>query len=271
MVAAWVLAWGTTLLVHGGGAGLAASQVVEIRSFAEQVRGAAQARWNATIDVTTDEEEEPAPPPPVEEPPEEEELPPSPPEPKMTPSAIAPEAPEQPSAPPPEAAEAGRVLTSEPDPDEPLDLTDQGFITGTGTRFAGGVTASQGTAKEAVRDRNARSGGSLGTQGSVAGGKIAAPAVDLSKPAKPPPGSIWKCPFPPEADAEQIHRAKVVLVVVVNAAGRPKSVSVVSDPGFGFGRAARRCAMQRKFLAGVDKFGKPAETATRPFTVTFDR
>src|SRR5690606_27963066 len=153
-----------------------------------------------------------------------------------------------------EAAEAGKVLTSEPDPNEPLDLTDQGFLSGSGTRFAGGVTAPDGTSDKAVRNRNARANGVPAGTGTAPAAPIARePARDLSAPAKPSVSGGWNCPFPPESNVEQVNFARVTMVVVVDTNGRAKSATVLSDPGYGFGRAARTCAMSKQYSVAKNK------------------
>jgi hypothetical protein len=48
-------------------------------------------------------------------------------------------------------------------------------------------------------------------------------------------------------------------------------VSVLKDPGFGFGRVARQCAMRKTYTAGLDRSGKPVTTSTPPITVRFVR
>jgi protein TonB len=57
----------------------------------------------------------------------------------------------------------------------------------------------------------------------------------------------------------------------VGTDGRAKTVTVQSDPGHGFGEAARRCAFREKYDIGLDRFGKAATRTTPPFTVTFTR
>ena len=52
----------------------------------------------------------------------------------------------------------------------------------------------------------------------------------------------WNCPFPPEADTAQMDEASVMLQVDVRPDGTAGTVTVLSDPGSGFGREARRCA-----------------------------
>jgi hypothetical protein len=45
---------------------------------------------------------------------------------------------------------------------------------------------------------------------------------------------------------------------------------VLKDPGFGFGKAARTCAMRMPYTAGLNAAGQPVEQ-TFSFTVRFTR
>lgn len=253
-------------LAHAGIALYAALRPVEVRLFIEEVQRLTLARLESTYDIEFE------PPPEEVKPPEPEPEPVAPPpEPvvqNVPPPAAAKEVTPDLAPPAPATAEAGQVLTAEPDPDAPLDLTGEGFISGTGTRFAGGVTSGDGTATIAVRQLNARPDGVPGGRGTAP----AAPAVDLSRPARPAASSGWNdCGFPPEADAEQVNEGRVTLVVVVDANGRAKSANAVADPGYGFGARAERCALRKSFEPALDRFGKPKVGPTAPFMVRFTR
>lgn len=265
----WMLSWLAAIVFHALGAGTSVLGSIEIRNFVELVQDHVENRLNASIDIEEERIEEEPPPSEPEPEPEVEEPEPLP-EPLPQPTTPPPDTAVPAEAPPPAAAEAAQVLTADPEPDAPLDLTSEGFISGTGTRFAGGVTAGSGTAKTAVRDRGATGAGVVGAQGPPSPTPV--PVQDKSRPAGLPVGANWSnCPFPPEADAEQIHQAAVRIVVFVDLSGTPTSVSVLSDPGFGFGRQAQKCAMRFKYPVGLDKFGKPVASATKPFRVTFTR
>ncbi len=248
----------------------AATQVSELRLFAERARTLIVGELTQTIDVSTEPEAPPPPPPPEPEP-----APPTPPaEPTPPPAAPPPAAPPKagPTPPPagvPAAAEAGKVLTSEPDPSEPVDLSGDGFLSGTGERFAGGTTAAAGTSKTAVSSPAARASGSP---------VVAPPAKppptptrDLSRTARPA-STNWNCGFPAEADMAQIDHAVVRLAVTVGPDGRPSKVTILSDPaGHGFGALARQCALRMKYQPGLDASGQPVAKTTPPFTVRFNR
>jgi protein TonB len=176
-------------------------------------------------------------------------------------------------APPPEAppapAEAAKVLTADPQPNEPVDMTG-GFVTGSGSTYAGGQTASDGTSKTAVYNPMAAHSGVPGGTGTVG---TAPPRKEDKSRAPGLLGSVeWNdCPFPAEADAEQIDQAFVLIQVKVKPDGSPENVSVVQDPGHGFGREARKCAMRKRFQQGLDVDGNPVGGTTKPFRVRFER
>ena len=69
----------------------------------------------------------------------------------------------------------------------------------------------------------------------------------------------------------KIDEARASLVVTVRPDGTPLSVTIVSDPGHGFGRAARMCALTRRFTSALDKTGQPIAGSTVPFGVRFTR
>jgi protein TonB len=176
----------------------------------------------------------------------------------------------QQEAPPPSPAQAGKVLTAATDPDAPLDLTGDGFVTGDGDRYVGGVTSSKGMAQAPVRQALSKPVGKVGGTGT---GK---PDAELTKPdlSKPPVpiDTVWNdCGFPPEADTDQINYMKVRVVVTVGLDGRAQKVTVLSDPGHGFGRLAQQCAYRKSYGVGLNSDGKPVVSTTPPIGVTFQR
>lgn len=182
--------------------------------------------------------EEPPPPPPT---PEQDTKPESPP-----PRALPHEA-----RPPPAPAQASKVLAQEPDPNEPVDLTGYTIVQGNADQFAGGFTASNGKSTSAVPTAPAPSG--------VGGGTGPPRGVDRSRGCHVEGGAEWNCPFPQEADTVQVDEAYVTLQVDVRPDGTPSSVRVVDDPGNGFGREARRCAMGKRYEPALDHDGSPKE------------
>ena len=98
------------------------------------------------------------------------------------------------------------------------------------------------------------------------------PAQHLSRaPAVANIGAWRKCPFPAEADIENINNTTVTLVVTVGEDGRAKSVTVLNGGAYGFGKMARECAFRNSFVPGLDRNGKPVTKSTAPFTVRFTR
>jgi protein TonB len=246
------------LLLHGAAGVRAAANLFDVESFASAV--SLYVKNNLQLQIDIDTTPPPPPPPPPEPPPPE-------PEPEKAPPP-PPQAANEPPPPPPAPAEAGKVLTSDPDPDAPLDLTGDGFVTGNG-EFRGGITSSSGTAKTAVRDVKAQPSGVPGGTG-TAPAPPKGPEKDLSQPAMPMGGSSWAdCPYPAEAQLDGVEYGVVKMVVTVNTDGRAKSVTILADPGSGFGNTARQCAMRRTFKPALDKNGQPIVASTPPFTVKF--
>jgi protein TonB len=196
--------------------------------------------------------EEPPPPPPPE--PE-----PAKPEPAAPPRAISHE-------PPPPPAQAGKVLTQEPDPNEPVDLTGNTIVTGNAEEYAGGVTTSNGTSQVAVRAAS-----TAGAPGSTGTAQAPAPAgPDLSRPPALTGSSEWTVPWPMEADTLQIDEALVTLQIGVRPDGSATEVRVLGDPGNGFGRDARRYALNQHFQPALDHGGHPV-AGTFKMRVHFSR
>lgn len=256
------------LFVHAAGAAHGLTSLLDLVSFSSAVRHAVIEDVRSTYAVEVNK----PPPSPVAktEPPPE----PEPVKPQNVPKAPSPADPTPPDQPAPAPAEAGKVLTADADPTEPLDLTDQGFISGEGDRFAGGVTASSGTSKVAVHDVNAKIGGVPGGTGTAVKAPPPPPPppkVDLSRPANPASTNWDDCGFPPEADVEQIDFMRVAVVVTVGIDGRAQNATVLKDPGYGFGRFARQCALRKTYNVGLDPNGKPTVTTTPPIYVRFTR
>jgi len=177
-------------------------------------------------------------------------------------------------SPPPPAAQAGKVLTARSDPDAPVDLTGDGFVTGDAESFVGGVTAAAGTGTVATNNAAASTSGKPGGTGTGAAVKVVAKPTgpDKSRAATFAMGTNWSsCPFPPEANTDQVDHAVVTLIVTVRPDGTPRSVQVVSDPGHGFGRAARMCALSKRYATALDRDGNPVMGTTPPIRVRFTR
>jgi protein TonB len=79
------------------------------------------------------------------------------------------------------------------------------------------------------------------------------------------------CAFPPEVEPIPVDTAVVAMVVDVRADGTPSSVTILSDPGWGFAEAARKCAMTKTYVAALDESGHPVASRTSPFKLRFWR
>jgi protein TonB len=173
------------------------------------------------------------------------------------------------SEPAPEAAQAGAILTQEPDEKEADDDYDDTFVTGEHDTYAGGMTANLGKSLAAVYGLGARVDGTPGGTGSAA--PAPPPAPDHSRLATFGTNSMWDCGFPWEADRDRIDHALARIAVTVRPDGTAESVQVVFDPGHGFGRLAKSCALKQHFDVALDRDGHPVTGTTPPFAVRFNR
>jgi periplasmic protein TonB len=243
--------------MHGTAAARAAFIPIELMRWSQAIGREIQTRIVETYDIDVAKPPEPPPPPPPEPEKDEPKVAPAPREAKVdTP---------QPAA---EAAKAGAILAQQPDPNEPVDLTNA-FMTGNADTYAGGVTQSTGTSDSAVYARKVAPGGSPGGTGKAPGPP--ATAVDRSRAASLAGSKDWKCDFPPEADIDQVDQAFVVVMVATRADGSPDHVSILSDPGHGFARAARICAMKEHYDPALDHDGNPVAGQTKSIRIRFER
>jgi protein TonB len=166
-----------------------------------------------------------------------------------TPRAVRP----APAAP----AQAAQLAAAEP---APADFTGTAFVVGSGATFAGGTTTAHGTSRTPATGVVAPGA----TRGSGTAGPSRARAVSLDEAA-------WSCPWPAEADAQQVNEQTVVLRASVRADGRAERVDVLSDPGFGFAAAARLCAMATRFEPAHNPEGQPVAALSPPIRVHFYR
>jgi periplasmic protein TonB len=200
--------------------------------------------------------DEPPAPPPLLEPP--------PPTAAAPPSNAAPAAPKLKAAHAARApAQAGAIIARDNDPNAPVDLSADAFVTGTASAYAGGVTASSGTSTHAV-SQLAEPLAPPPPPAAVAKAPLLTRPVELS-------GDEWQCPWPREAEAAEIDEQTVTLRVRVDTAGRARSVSLLADPGSGFGAAARTCALQTRFSPALDREGNPVVANSPPIRVRFTR
>jgi periplasmic protein TonB len=202
--------------------------------------------------------------------PVKEETPPEPEKPSETPpkTAAANVAPAQAAPPPP--AQAAAVLTQRND--EPADFSNS-IVVGNAETFAGGQSASNGTSTQVVTGNRTGTGtGSGGTAPSTiaAPSAIGAKGRGRAKRARLAGGASWDCAFPAEADVAQVDHAVVTLRITVAQTGATRSVSIEADPGNGFGREARTCAMRKQFDPALDAEGNPVDGSSL-INVRFDR
>jgi len=223
--------------------------------------GESPARWSAdmaarihdAIAVERTVELPPAPPPPPPATPPPATAPPAPRAPRPVAQARAPAARARAAAP----AQAAAVVTAN---DDPVDLTGDVIVVGSGPVFAGGTTTAGGTSTRAVTGPLAPNGiGAAGTRGA----SLARP-VSLEQ-------SAWACPWPAEADALQVNEQTVVIKVTVRPDGRAADAQVLSDPGLGFGAAARSCALGTRFQPARNEEGRPIAAGSPPIRVHFFR
>ena len=106
------------------------------------------------------------------------------------------------------------------------------------------MTVSFGKSLSAVYGLGARAGGMPGGAGSATPRKPETP--DLSRLPTYGTNSMWDCGFPWEADRDRIDHAMAQIAVTVKADGTAETVDVVYDPGHGFGRVAKACALRQR-------------------------
>jgi protein TonB len=155
----------------------------------------------------------------------------------------------------PSPARAGRILAASPS--AVADLPATSFVTGTAATYAGGVTTATGKSDTAVTGP-VDPGGGPGGPG------------DRSSPVEVQ-DTDWKCPWPREAETQQIDEQTVTIRVVVRADGSVESATALSDPGFGFAAAARACALAARYAPARDRSGRPVRAASPPILVHFSR
>jgi protein TonB len=198
--------------------------------------------------------DEPPPPPVVEKEPDPPALEPPPSSARAKAPAKAPRA----SAP----AQASTIIARQPDPNAPLDFSGDAFVTGTASAYAGGATASSGTSTHAVTR--------VATQPNPAPAAPPLKAVSLSR-AVSLAQDEWQCPWPHEAELAEIDAQTVTMRVRVDADGRVRKVTLIEDPGSGFGAAARACALATRFSPALDREGNVTSADSPPIRVRFTR
>jgi len=154
-------------------------------------------------------------------------------------------------------AQAGKLAAVS---NAPVDFTGTAFVVGSGPTYAGGTTTSSGASGTPAVGAVAPGG----TTDGAGTARSRARAVSLDEGG-------WNCPWPAEADAQQVNEQIVVLRVSVLPDGRADNVDVLSDPGFGFGAAARLCALRTRFEPARDPAGQMITALSPPIRVHFFR
>jgi protein TonB len=244
----------------------------EMRDVAEGMRKMQRDFFGMRLDIGVE-----PPPPPLPEPqPAEEpaavETPPPPPPPVV--KLRAPEPPPEPldaraqravSAAADAVAQAIKVLTTDDEPPGAVAIA-----TGDGDVLVPGMVAGAGTGTTATWSPRAALTGKPG-----GGGRDPQPPAELgpdrSRRAGVISGFTDTCDFPTQADFARIDHAVAVLIVRVRPDGTAEAATVVSDPGHGFGEAARRCALRTRFIPARDRAGNAITAETRPFNFRFTR
>jgi protein TonB len=161
-------------------------------------------------------------------------------------------------------AQAGKALTREDD------VGGDSIASGESGEAMYGLVAANGTGNVPTRNRGAKIGGKPGGHGtSTRADAVIEP--DLTRGAHAPSVITDDCPFPAESDLARIDHAAVLLVVTVLPDGTPGAVTVLQDPGHGFGRAAVACAKRQTFTFARDRHGKHLQADTAPFYMRFTR
>jgi len=160
------------------------------------------------------------------------------------------------------AAKAAQIISAKDD-DNVLNF-DNVFTVGTSERYSGGNTLSKGTNDKPPDTPKVEE---KGLQQAPPPQIV---AVDLSRTATLAGSGEWRCPFPPEADADSIDEASAIIEVIVGASGKAQSATIVQNPGHGFGREAQACAMREAYVPALDKAGNPV-ASPKKFRVKFER
>jgi protein TonB len=133
-----------------------------------------------------------------------------------------------------------------------------------------GLVAGGGTGNVPTRNPKAKVGGKVGGHGtSTRADAVLEP--DLTRGAHAPSVITDECDFPPEADLARIDHESVLIQVNVLPNGHAGAITVLADPGHGFGRAAIACAKHMIFSAARDRHGTYIQADTPPTTIRFTR
>jgi hypothetical protein len=68
-----------------------------------------------------------------------------------------------------------------------------------------------------------------------------------------------------------VDEAYVVAAVLVASDGHAEDVTIIHDPGYGFGDASKQCAMHQQYVPGRNAGGVAIESRTKPFRIHYSR
>src|SRR4029077_2721697 len=93
---------------------------------------------------------------------------------------------------------------------------------------------------------------------------------DRSSPARLGGNVTWECPWAQGADPA-MHHLQVRAQADVRADGSATAITILDDPGYGFGREARLCALKHTYVPAHARDGAAIEGPSLPFFVHFDK
>lgn len=192
--------------------------------------------------------------------PEPKELPPPTPKVQAAKTDVSPPT-EQDEKEPVSPAASGEIIAAEPAVQAPVDFTEETFVTGLATTYAGGASSAEGTSEVPVSRSEAKEGAKKKTRVLR---ESKARSVGLT------PGA-WQCQWPKQAVAQDIYEYFVELRVLVREDGRVQEVTVIDRHEYGFAEAARACALRTRFLPAYDENGDAIKKMSPPIRVRFTR
>jgi hypothetical protein len=140
---------------------------------------------------------------------------------------------------------------------------------GTAKPASSAVTSDSGDPL-VVGSASAYAGGSTTIAGGSGGDGAGSP--DLSLPASLGGAVQWQCQWPERFNNGLNDGRKIVahVAVEVDVDGTAVHARVTVDPGYGFGRTARDCALRGRYIPGRGAEGQITRAWTKSFLVIFD-
>lgn len=125
---------------------------------------------------------------------------------------------------------------------------------GTATTATGGATSSTGTGTGAGTGQSTANASASSATTSRSGG----PAVHPARPR-----ARMRCSEPEASRTAGIDSPSVIVELTVEADGTVSRATVVDDPGYGLGAAARGCALRERLSPARDEDGRPVASVAR--------